>query len=527
MGNRKERVFLVTSVILILTVFFTTRLYKLDEVPFGTHWMHIDELGAAYDAFCISEYGVDQFLYHMPVYFKCFGEGQNALYTYLAAIVFKLAGISIFKFRLVAVICATAAIIALYFLTARLLDRWSAVVAMALMTIMPVFLMSEHWGLEAYLMMSFVIMSMSLQIHAITTGKPILYFLTGMFWGLTLYTYALSYIIVPIFFLISFAVLIVYKKLNIRNAMLAGIPLLILSFPLLIQQFVMMGLIQPFSFYGIVDFWDTTHYRGHDISTKFFIENLTKSFWYIYVADHRPYDANPAYGNMYYISIPFILIGMFTSAKSIKGGLKTGTLNLWIFNWIYFIVARLFLLFVKEPNVNRVNGIYPAYLLFAVYGIKFVSERINKKTFYIVIGVVYAVCFLSFSRYFYSYDGLQSDAFGGNGTSLDCDIQAAEAAALAKKIAMGRQVYALLNDGWQRHLSIALYTETSPYKFNRDHEPQDRSFNGVEWSMPDGLDLTGNTVYLIDNNLGHITSYLSGEGFNVDITYPDYTVVYR
>ena len=177
--------------------------------------------------------------------------------------------------------------------------------------------------------------------------------------------------------------------------------------------------------------------------------------------------------------------------------------------------------------MNRINGIYPCYLLFAVYGIRFVAERIKwRNLFFALVALAYMISFVLFSKYFYSYSGLQSDAYD-IGDSLGCDLQAAETAALAKKIAMGRPVYALLNDGWMRHLSMALYTETSPYEFFRDNEPQDRSFNGVLWSMPEELDLSGNTVYLIDNELSHITSYLVTEGFSVNVSYPDYTVVYK
>ncbi len=512
----------------VAALFAVTRLYRLDIVPFGPYRMHIDELGAAYDAFCISDYGVDQFLYRMPVYFKCFGEGQNALYTYLAVIAFRLGGISIFSFRLPAVICAAGAFAALFFMVRDLLDRWYAIVALILMTVMPVFMMSEHWGLEAYLMMSFVIISMAFQIRAVITNRPVYYALAGTFWGLTLYTYAMSYIIVPLFLLASFIILLIYKKLSLKNILMVGIPLIILGFPLLLQQFVMMGVLKPFSLFGVIDFWNTSHYRADEISPAFVPENLIMSFKYTYVADRSAYDANATYGTMYYISIPFILTGMIASAYAVIKDVRAGVLNLWLFNWMFFLVARVFLLFVKYPNINRINGIFPAYLLFAVYGIMTVAGKIRKKAvFFAVLCLAYMICFLSFSKYFYSHDGLQNDAYD-IGDSLGCDLEAGAAAQLAKKIAMGKPVCAMLNDGWRRDLSIALYTETSPYDFNRDHEPHDTVYNGLVWEMPEELDLTGGTVYLIDNELSHITSYLvTDEGFSVDITYPDFTVVYK
>ena len=529
--NKKRATAIFFALLVFITVLFVaTRMYRLDIVPFGAHIVHIDELGAAYDAICIADYGVDQFQLRMPVYFKCFGESQDALYTYLAAIAFKLGGVSIFTYRLPAVICAVAAFAALFFLIRDLLDKWYALAALALMTIMPVFMMSEHWGLQCFLQISTTIIAFCFQVKAVKEDRSLYWFLAGTFWGITLYTYVMAYVIVPIFLLLTMVVLLKFRKLSLKNAVLAVIPLMILGVPLLIQQLVMMDYLQPFSFFGLIDFWPPHHTRYHLMSAEYVVENLLMSFKYTYVADRSAYDANPVFGTMYYVSIPFILIGMVTSAVAVIKDLKAKILNPWIFNWMYFLVCRAFFLFVQYPNVNRINGIYPAYLLFAVYGIKAVVSRINKMTvrvvFLVVVCVAYGISFVLFSKYFYKHDGLQTHAFA-EGDGLAVDVEAGEAAALAKTIANGKPVVAMVNDGYYRHMAFALYTETSPYEYFRDHEPRDRYYNGVDWHMPDGLDLSGDTVYLIDAELLHITQYLQTEGFAVDITYPDFTVVYK
>ena len=148
-NDRRVR-FIVLGIIAVL--FVATRLYKLDTVPFGPDGLHIDEAEAAYDAVCIRDWGVDQFLVKFPPYFRGYGGGQNALYTYLAVIVLKFLPMSTFSFRLVAVLCAIPVFFSLYDLSYRLFQRWSyAVISISLMTIFPVYLMSEHWGLECYL----------------------------------------------------------------------------------------------------------------------------------------------------------------------------------------------------------------------------------------------------------------------------------------------------------------------------------------------------------------------------------------
>ena len=49
-------IFIISSVLLT---------YKIENIPQG---LHVDEAGAWYDAICISKYGVDRYLYKLPVY---------------------------------------------------------------------------------------------------------------------------------------------------------------------------------------------------------------------------------------------------------------------------------------------------------------------------------------------------------------------------------------------------------------------------------------------------------------------------
>ena len=83
--------------VIIFVMSFLLLTYKIGKNP---HGLHVDEAGALYDAICLSKYGVDRYLYKLPVYFVNFGGGQNALYTYLAAICIKLFGVSATIFRL-------------------------------------------------------------------------------------------------------------------------------------------------------------------------------------------------------------------------------------------------------------------------------------------------------------------------------------------------------------------------------------------------------------------------------------------
>ena len=170
MARKVENHYIYLTV--ITACFLFTRLLRLDSVPFTSWGMHIDELGAAYDAWCIQGWGVDRHLIHMPVYFYNTGIGQSALYTYTAAIIFKFFGFSLFKYRIVAVIYAFIAFVCLYFLSRLIYGKsLHALIPISLMTVMPVFMMSEHWGLDCYLFLSMSIVSMSSLVYAVMEEK--------------------------------------------------------------------------------------------------------------------------------------------------------------------------------------------------------------------------------------------------------------------------------------------------------------------------------------------------------------------
>ena len=62
---------IIVCILFVLTIF--TSIFKLGEIPYG---LHVDEAGMAYDAFCISNYGVDRYLNKYPVYLINYGGGH-------------------------------------------------------------------------------------------------------------------------------------------------------------------------------------------------------------------------------------------------------------------------------------------------------------------------------------------------------------------------------------------------------------------------------------------------------------------
>ncbi len=83
-------------------------------------------------------------------------------------------------------------------------------------------------------------------------------------------------------------------------------------------------------------------------------------------------------------------------------------------------------------------------------------------------------------------------------------------AEIERQYGADHEITAIANDGYANPLMCALFTETSPYDFKED------KINGCFYGVPNELDLSGGTVYFIDNDLHHITDYLVTEGFSAD-----------
>lgn len=516
--------------IIISAIFFLTRLFRLDSVPFTVTGLHADEFSAAYDAWCIQGWGVDRHLTRFPVYFMNTGPGQNSLYIYLAAIIFKFFGFSVFRFRLVAVICAAIAYICLFLLSGKIIgtDIYS-LIPNALMTVMPVFLMSEHWGLESYLFLSFSIISFSLLIISIEKKKITYFVIDGIAWGITFYTYGMSYVVLPLFLISCMIYLIYVKEINIRMILAMGIPIVLLGVPLAVEQLVIAGIAPPFSI-GPMDFFPMDKSRAGELSLSNIPSNLISSFKTIFVEDYMFYNGDARFGTIFYISIPFMIIGMSVSLINIINSLKRRTYSFHMLIFLFYLIARIVSLMTFMVNINKANEIYFPYLLFTTFGIIFTSQHLDKKLkLPIALGTicaVYAVTFCFFSYWIYSggENSWNHKTMPRYEEDIIYDTHIGYAVQDAQSISSGRPIQIIINALEFRYDLICLFAGTSPY----DYVKEGYNENNYDISVPDELDLSGDVVYLIDGELHHITDYLVSEGFTNHVArYGEFSIVYK
>ena len=530
----------------LCVLFFATRLYKLGIVPRG---IHADELGAAFDAECIASYGVDRYRTRYPVYFLNSGAGQNALYTYLASLLFRFFDFSLRKFRLIAVLCGFAALCCTYLLSKLIVaQKKYALTAPALMTVMPIFLMSERWGLESYLFLSFIIISLFfLTLSAYMTpdnaasdfpasafahqsspappspsakASPIhLWIISGIFFGLTFYTYGVTYVVLPLFTLTAWLYLMWLKKIALKETLAFGVPFCLLGLPLAIEQLVNAGVLPEFQT-PFSDFYRMQFFRGGEFALKEVHKNLA-NIWFLFSGDSLSYNASPSFGTLYYISVPLLIFGLIVCVKTAALSIRKRKFDFSVLLLLFFIVSFCASMLMKKPNINRVNELYAAFLFFTAYAINALWSKMRAAP--IAAAIVYACFFIPFCFHYYggSYD---REVSVGKVYYLFIDTSLGEAVRTLSDLYNGeRTVRVIASQTQDTHLLIAAYMRSSPYEYEKDGTSE----SGYEVGLPDELDMSHQTLYVIEKNLSHISGYLAQNGFTVDNdSFDEYSLVY-
>ena len=383
-------------------------LYRLTEIPLG---LHADEAGAAYDAFSISRYGVDRALDSYPFYFTNYGDGQNALYIYMMVLLFKLFGRSLWTIRMGMVIAACAAACFGFLYAFR---RWNSktfgIVTLYLYAILPVFIMTQRFGLESHLMLSAAAASIYFSARALETGRWYVYLLAGCALGITLYTYALSYIVVPLFVLFLFCYSLRLGKVRPGNVVSLIVPLFLLATPLILVQLVNLFQWPEFQI-GPFTVTRLARYRSNELglSLSSVIANIKTIFCNTLFHDNLLYNSLARYGNLYKLSVPFVLLGLgrgvgetICSVREKKFHYSVPMVSWWLGECIMGVL----MVENSVPNVTRMNGIFMPYLYFLVTGLWTVRIWLKAKwqraVFVSIVSAAYAVLFCSFARYYFT-----------------------------------------------------------------------------------------------------------------------------
>lgn len=403
---QNARIFWYISLCVIIFAIIFLHFYKLSEIPYG---LNVDEVGSAYDAYCIAKYGVDRYAKSYPVYFTNYGDGQNALYTYLTALFFRLFGTSKTVIRMGIALFALAGALFGYLLSA---EKWKGkkvpLLFLCLYTILPIFIMTQRFGLESHLMLSASIITLYITMKALETGKWQFYLLAGIVAGISLYTYALMYIVMPVYLLLWFSYGIYLRKIQLRKLPFLLLPLGVLAAPLIMVQIINIFSL-PEMHIGPFTLTRLPNYRSGELGFQDIFRNLKQMFTNTILYDNLSYNTIPRYGTLYYFSLPFLFVGLYKSIREACVSVKRRHFDcsaLILFWLIGEFVMGCLLKGWSTPNTTRMIGIYITYLYFIASGIYSVWEFLRKswlkKAYASILAGLYAFSFVSFIHFYFT-----------------------------------------------------------------------------------------------------------------------------
>lgn len=363
--------------LLILAAGIALRLWDFGSIPGGVNQ---DGAMAAVDAKALADYGTDRFGTWLPCHLYAWGYGQmSSLMSYLIAPLVKLFGLSVVTMRIPSLLCSIAGGVFFYLFMRDVFGERAGLVAALLVAINPWHLIQSRWALDCNLLPHFFMGGLYFLNRGLTEKKRFLY-ISMLFFSLCMYCYGITIYTVPLFLVAVCAFYMIRKRVTLRNAAVCALVYLLIAWPFILTMAV--------NFFG----WDTIelpfvtiqHFtasvRAGDI--LFFsdapLAQLTANFksllnvTLLQVKD-LPWNDMDGFGTVYLFSMPFAVLGLFGFFKEKKAN------NKWLA--LFALLTGIWVgLVTNGVNVNRINIIYYAELMFIALGVYYVVTALPKLT---------------------------------------------------------------------------------------------------------------------------------------------------
>lgn len=346
----------IFALIIIVTAF--SKFYKFGEIP---EYVGVDEAAAAYDSYCLANYGVDRYLLKYPLYLINFGGGQSALYAYSTIPFIKLFGANIITYRLPELLFFIMGMIISCVLVYKVKDKKSALLYSFLIMTCPWYIEASRQGLDCNLLAPMFMLDLLLLFSA---QKDWHFAVAGISIGITLYTYALSWLLIPVFLVLYIAYSLYMKKINFKQIIILGIPIFILAIPLIYLILLNNGYVSKTDF-GISTIPKLPYYRVGEISFSNIFECGLTGIQSVFLNKY----------SLFFVEVPFLIIGIIDGISDFVLSIKTKK-----FNFNGFITATFVLLFITNlmvnvPSINKINIVYFPMLYVIMIGIIKISDK--------------------------------------------------------------------------------------------------------------------------------------------------------
>ncbi len=522
----------ILLLMLLFAVFLFSRLFMLNALPAG---LHLDEIGVTYDAYSLLNFGTDRLGRAYPVYPTNYGDGNSAMYTWLEMAVLRFLPLSVISIRLPAVLCSIPCFFSSFGILLEIYkNRVAALLGPLFVTVTPYYFMSERFGLDCNLMLSIVTVALYFLTKAVNSEKNAYYILSGLFFGITLYTYILSYLMLPLFILLLFIYLMLIKKFSIKNFFALCLPFGILGLPLFLEQLVNMDILPEFSLF-CSDFMKLDFYRSSELSFSGFFSNLPNILYLLFGGDPLAFNSFKEFGPILWCSVPLILLGGADGIRKAAASFGSKTPDLSFIFVLYVFSVYFVSLLLPSFNTYNSNGIYAGFAVLFAGGIMFVAKAPSPLLLrQISVSVILFLTGMAFLLYGEFYFRRQISVYGQLPVFISTEPGDMLKYVEETYVREGNtKIYTEINYHERDYsdLCIAHFTETDPSvwrEYEKNRESSDPAFMGnIAFSFPAEFDENEDAVYVLGTDWNHIVSYLTSIGYKTDTSFEGYTIVYK
>ncbi|MFH1536146.1 MAG: glycosyltransferase family 39 protein [Patescibacteria group bacterium] len=350
------------------------RFYKITENPIS---LSIDEVSFGYNAFSILKTGRDEYGKFFPLTFKSTGDYKNPVPIYLMVPSIALFGLNEFGIRFPTALIATLTIPIFFLLFMEISGSFKiSLVATALLTISPWHIYYSRYVSDHLIAASLVVLGVLCFLRMLKTGRWFWSVGSAVFFVLSMYTYYVERLFVPLLLLLLFLLKRRELKAKFKQIILFLTVCIIIASPLIFSvffgpdraraqmtwlgndvEFVRNVAVKPLS---SIPFLDSDNLLLFYFGARKYLNYFDPGFLF-YSGLNMTTVGSYGLGVLYLFEIPFLILGIITLFKTKIA--SRGLIIIWIL--IGLIPASLT---NNEQHPGRTFVILPMLILISAIG---------------------------------------------------------------------------------------------------------------------------------------------------------------
>ena len=401
----------------------------------------------------MANFGVDRYLNSYPLYLINFGGGQSVLYAYATIPFIKLLGANIISYRLPELLFYLMGILVCYLLVKKMKNKKVALLYSFFIITCPWNIEASRKGLDCNLLAPMFMLDLFLLLNA---KKNWHYIIAGISIGVTLYTYCLSWILIPVFLITYISYMLYIKKIKFSQIVILGIPIFIFAIPLFYLLLLNNGYVTQTNF-GIFTIPKLPIFRVEEIG----ISNLTSEFLTSLCTIFST-------GVFYSMEIPLFAVGFAIGIKRLAKSIKTREFNFDGFITLIFIALLLTNMLVSIGTNNRGNILYLPMLYIITMGTLYLCRGSYVNTMVIILTVI--ILFINYEVIYFTKLKEQGLSIYDDGDimSITQELENMPNTSEVEKYIITPKV--------QAYIYTLLENKTSPYEFDQTKNADNKGY---------------------------------------------------